>query len=412
MVNRQGENVSPSRRWYAIKQKQMRTAQKQSDWFPKVAVFFGFFIMGFVDIVGISTNFIRNDFGLSSTLSNTIPMMVFVWFALFSIPAGILMGRIGRKRTVMLALLITAAALVIPYLRYEFVTLLVAFSLLGISNTMLQVSLNPLVAAMFTHEKTASVLTSGQLIKSISSLLGPLLAGVAATVFGDWKMTFTLFSAISILSLLLLSLSAPRESGFETSESTFGSVLGLLRERYILFCFLSILLIVGLDVGINTTAPELMMKRAGLELSRAGLGSSIYFLAKIAGTFAGALLLLKSEPMRFLKRSLLTALFAFVPLLFFSGFWILVAALFLIGFMCANVFSIIFTFALQHKRDRSNEISALMIMGVSGGALLLPLQGVMNDLLGLTASLSVLYIALLLVWFLTYKMKQYAAQRS
>lgn len=388
----------------------MRTAQKQSDWFPKVAVFFGFFIMGFVDIVGISTNFIKNDFGLSSTLSNTIPMMVFVWFALFSIPAGILMGRIGRKKTVMLALLITAMALLIPYLRYDFVTVLLAFSLLGISNTVLQVSLNPLVAAMFNREKTASVLTTGQLIKSISSLSGPLLAGTAASVFGDWKMTFTLFSAISILSLLLLSFSAPRESGFETSESSFGSVLWLLRERYILFCFLSILLIVGLDVGINTTAPELLMKRAWLDLSRAGVGSSVYFLAKMAGTFAGALLLLKSEPMRFLKRSILAALIAFVPLLFLSGLWVLLAALFLIGFFCANVFSIIFSFALQHLPERSNEISALLIMGVSGGAVILPLQGMMNDLLGLTASLSVLYIALLLVWFLTYKMKQYAAQ--
>lgn len=383
----------------------MRTEQKQADWFPKVAVFFGFFIMGFVDIVGISTNYIKSDFGLSSTLSNIIPMMVFVWFALFSIPAGILMGRIGRKKTVLLALLITAAALAIPYLRYDFVTTLVAFSLLGISNTVLQVSLNPLVAAMFSRTKTASVLTTGQLIKAVSSLLGPVLAGVAASFLGDWKMTFTLFSAISILSLLLLSFSAPRESGFETSESSFGSVLGLLRDRYILYCFLSILLIVGLDVGLNTTAPELLMKRAGLELSRAGLGSSVYFLAKMAGTFAGALLLLKSEPMRFLKRSLLAALIAFVPLLFLSGLWVLVAALFLIGFFCANVFSIIYSFALQHMPERSNEISALMIMGVSGGAIVLPLQGAMNDLLGLTASLAVLFLCLILIRILTQTMR-------
>ncbi len=382
----------------------MKENNRQSDWFSKIAVFFGFFIMGFVDIVGISTNYIKSDFGLSSTLSNTIPLMVFVWFALFSIPAGILMGKIGKKKTVLLALSFTAVALIIPFLKYDFTSVLIAFSLLGISNTILQVSLNPLIAAMFTKEKTASVLTTGQFVKSISSLLGPVLAGVAVTTFGDWKMAFVLFSAISVLSLLLLSFSSTNEFTFSTSQTSFRSVIGLLKERRMLFCFLSIMLIVGLDVGLNTTAPELLMRKVGLELSRAGLGSSVYFFAKIAGTFVGALMLLKTAPLRFLKISLLIAVLAFIPLMFMSELWVLVAAIFVIGFMCANVFSIIFSYALQNKTERSNEISALMIMGVSGGAIILPLQGFVNDSLGLTAAISILMISLIFIFILTIKM--------
>ena len=388
----------------------MKENNRQSDWFSKIAVFFGFFIMGFVDIVGISTNYIKSDFGLSSTLSNTIPLMVFVWFALFSIPAGILMGKIGKKKTVLLALSFTAVALIIPFLKYDFTSVLIAFSLLGISNTILQVSLNPLIAAMFTKEKTASVLTTGQFVKSISSLLGPVLAGVAVTTFGDWKMAFVLFSAISVLSLLLLSFSSTNEFTFSTSQTSFRSVIGLLKERRMLFCFLSIMLIVGLDVGLNTTAPELLMRKVGLELSRAGLGSSVYFFAKIAGTFVGALMLLKTAPLRFLKISLLIAVLAFIPLMFMSELWVLVAAIFVIGFMCANVFSIIFSYALQNKTERSNEISALMIMGVSGGAIILPLQGFVNDSLGLTAAISILMISLILILILTNKMTNDAQQ--
>ena len=388
----------------------MKENNRQSDWFSKIAVFFGFFIMGFVDIVGISTNYIKSDFGLSSTLSNTIPLMVFVWFALFSIPAGILMGKIGKKKTVLLALSFTAVALIIPFLKYDFTSVLIAFSLLGISNTILQVSLNPLIAAMFTKEKTASVLTTGQFVKSISSLLGPVLAGVAVTTFGDWKMAFVLFSAISVLSLLLLSFSSTNEFTFSTSQTSFRSVIGLLKERRMLFCFLSIMLIVGLDVGLNTTAPELLMRKVGLELSRAGLGSSVYFFAKIAGTFVGALMLLKTAPLRFLKISLLIAVLAFIPLMFMTELWVLVAAIFVIGFMCANVFSIIFSYALQNKTERSNEISALMIMGVSGGAIILPLQGFVNDSLGLTAAISILMISLILILILTNKMTNDAQQ--
>lgn len=388
----------------------MRDNNRHNDWFSKVAVFFGFFIMGFVDIVGISTNYIKSDFGLSSSLSNTIPLMVFVWFALFSIPAGILMGKIGKKKTVLLALSLTAVALIIPFLKYDFAWVLLAFSLLGISNTILQVSLNPLIAALFTKEKTASVLTTGQFVKSISSLLGPILAGVAVTVFGDWKMAFTLFSAISVISIVLLSFATTNEFAFNTSHTSFSSVIGLLKERNILFSFLSIMLIVGLDVGLNTIAPELLMKKVGLELSRAGLGSSVYFFAKIAGTFVGALMLLKTAPLRFLKISLLVAVIAFVPLMFMAELWVLIMAIFVIGFMCANVFSIIFSFALQNKTDRSNEISALMIMGVSGGAIILPLQGFVNDTLGLTASISILMISLIFILLLTRKMTSNAQQ--
>ncbi|SCD22249.1 Fucose permease [Proteiniphilum saccharofermentans] len=383
----------------------MNDDNAKSGWVPKIAVFFGFFIMGFVDIVGIATNYVKVDFNLSSTLANTIPMMVFLWFAVFSIPAGILMGRIGKKKAVLLSLALTTVAMIIPFISYTFPTVLTAFALLGISNTILQVSLNPLVASMFTKEKTASVLTAGQFIKAISSLSGPIIAGVAANYFSDWKMTFVIFSITSLFSVLLLLFSKTEEQGFENRQSSFKSVLTLLKDKYILYCFLIILFIVGLDVGINTSAPELLMKRMGLELSRAGLGSSVYFAAKTTGAFIGTLLLLKFPPLRFLRLSLIMAIVAFIALMFVQDIWFSLILIFIIGFTCANVFSIVFSFALQKDQQRSNEISALMIMGVSGGAVILPLQGLINDNFGLSAALSVLLFCLIINLLLTNIMK-------
>ncbi|KAA6308024.1 hypothetical protein EZS27_040303, partial [termite gut metagenome] len=40
-------------------------------------ILFGFFVMGFVDVVGIATNHVKADFNLSDSLTNLIPMMVF-----------------------------------------------------------------------------------------------------------------------------------------------------------------------------------------------------------------------------------------------------------------------------------------------------------------------------------------------
>ena len=187
---------------------------------PVIAVFFGFFIMGFVDVVGIATNYVKIDFNLSNSLANTLPMIVFLWFALFSIPAGILMGKIGRKNTVLISLAITALAMIIPFFIYSFAWVLVAFALLGISNTILQVSLNPLVASMFNKDKTASVLSTGQFIKSISSLSGPIIVGFSALYFENWRFTFLIFSAISLLSVLLLGTSKIDESGNINQQSS------------------------------------------------------------------------------------------------------------------------------------------------------------------------------------------------
>lgn len=385
----------------------MKTIENStSSWQSIIAAFFGFFIMGFVDVVGIATNYIKSDFSLSSTMANLIPMMVFLWFAIFSIPTGILMGRIGRKKTVIISLSISTLAMIIPYFSYTFAVILVAFALLGISNTILQVSLNPLVAAMFDKRKTASMLTTGQFVKAISSFLGPIIAGFAANYFGDWKYIFVIFSVASLLSVILLLISKIHETGFENAPSTFKGVLSLLKNSYILSCFLCILLIVGVDVGMNTSVPELIMKRTGLELSKAGLGTSVYFAARTLGSFLGAIILLKVMPIKYLKLSLYVAIATFIVLLFANNLWLLLVAVFIVGFACSNVFSIIFSFALQQNPTRSNEISALMIMGVSGGAIILPLQGIVSDQINFLAALFILLICLILILFFTRKLKE------
>ena len=154
------------------------------------ALLFGFFVMGFVDLVGVATSYVKADFDLSHTMANTLPMMVFVWFALFSVPTGLWMGRHGRRATVAISLGVTAVAMLIPVIYYSFPVVLAAFALLGIGNTILQVSLNPMVAAVVKPDKVASTLTLGQFIKAISSMLGPVLAGCVAAAWGDWKLIF------------------------------------------------------------------------------------------------------------------------------------------------------------------------------------------------------------------------------
>ena len=136
-----------------------------------VPVMLCFFAMGFVDLVGIASNYAKDDLGLSDTMANILPSMVFVWFLIFSVPTGLLMNKIGRKRTVLLSLLITIVSLALPILGNNFYIMIIAFSLLGIGNALMQTSLNPLVASVMQGGNLASTLTFGQFIKAIASFI-------------------------------------------------------------------------------------------------------------------------------------------------------------------------------------------------------------------------------------------------
>lgn len=383
----------------------MKSKNQSSKWLSTAVVFFGFFVMGFVDIVGVSTNYIKKDFALSSSVANTIPLMAFAWFLFFSIPVGVLMSRIGRKPTVLLSLMLTAVAMTIPFFTYTFLSVVVSFSLLGISNAILQVSLFPLIASMFSKNKTAGMVTMGTFFKAIASFVGPILVGFTSAYYNDWKITFILLSIASLLSVILLYFTKIDEISFENSPTNFRSVLSQLKKEYVLACFIIILLIVGFDVGINTSIPELLLTRAGLSLDRAALGISMYFAARTTGAFLGAFILLKIDPYTYLVYSLVGGIVAFLWMLFVSNLWMLLILIFIIGFCCANVFSIVFSLAMRREPSHVNDISALMIMGISGGALILPLQGIISDHVNFTSSLMVLLATLVLIFLLLFKIR-------
>ena len=113
-----------------------------------IPVMLCFFCMGFVDLVGIASNYVKEDLGLTDSVANVFPSLVFFWFLIFSVPTGMLMNKIGRKNTVLLSLIVTVISLFIPLFGESFAVMLVAFSLLGIGNALMQTSINPLAMVM------------------------------------------------------------------------------------------------------------------------------------------------------------------------------------------------------------------------------------------------------------------------
>jgi FHS family L-fucose permease-like MFS transporter len=361
-------------------------------WRKALPVLFGFFVMGFVDLIGISTNYVKQDFALSDTVANLCGMSLFLWFAILSVPTALVMNKIGRKRTVIISMFISLLAMVLPLLHYSFTMMLAAFALLGIGNTIIQVSINPLISDVVTESKLTSALTLGQFIKAIAAFLGPIIAVTAMAHFGNWKLLFLVYGIITIISMLWLQLTPIKEADVTQPSSSVRNSLSILKDKRILWLFIGIIFVVGIDVGLNTTIPKYLIERCGIPLEKAGLGTSLYFVARTIGTLFGAILLVKISAKKFFKWSMILAIPFMTLMLLLQNMWSILIMIFLVGFAVANVFSIIFSTALQERPDKSNEISGLMIMGVVGGAIIPFCMGIISDKINQTAAMGFLLI--------------------
>ena len=294
-----------------------------------------FFAMGFVDLVGIASNYVKADLGLTDAEANIFPSLVFFWFLIFSVPTGVLMNRIGRKCTVLLSLLVTTASLLIPLFGDGYGLMLCSFSLLGIGNALMQTSLNPLLSNIVSGDRLASSLTFGQFVKAIASFLAPYIAMWGATqampTFGlGWRVLFPVYMVIAVIAILWLS-STPIEEEKPDQASGFAACLRLLGNPFVLLCFIGIVCHVGIDVGTNTTAPKLLMERVGLTLDEAGFATSLYFIFRTAGCLLGSFILQHLSARRFFAFSVACMLVAMVGLLVSDAHQIIYVCIALIG---------------------------------------------------------------------------------
>ena len=375
-----------------------------------IPVMLCFFAMGFVDLVGTASNYVQKDLGLTDSQANLFPSLVFFWFLIFSVPTGMLMNRIGRKKTVLISLGITALSLVVPITGDSYMTMLISFSLLGIGNAIMQTSLNPLVTNLISSDKLASTLTFGQFVKAIASFLAPILAAWGATTylptFGlGWRALFVIYAAISFLSISALG-ATPIEEEQADKASGIKECIKLLGKPFILLCFLGIMSHVGIDVGTNTTAPKIIMERLSLPLEEAGFATSIYFIFRTAGCFMGAFLL-RSICLKLFFGFSVVMMFVAMGILFVSeSLSALYVGIGMIGFGNSNVFSVIFAQALTSSPDEKNEVSGLMIMGLFGGTVFPLAMGYAADAIGQAGAVAVMTLGVIYLLYYTLKIKR------
>ena len=365
-----------------------------------------FFAMGFVDLVGIASNYVKEDLGLSDSVANIFPSMVFFWFLIFSVPTGMLMNRIGRKNTVLLSLAVTVVSLVLPLTGSSFGVMLASFCLLGIGNALMQTSLNPLISTVVKGGNLAGTLTFGQFVKAVASFLAPYIAmwgaiGAVPAMGYGWKVLFLVYLVVGILSAVLLAVTPiGEEKASGGRASSLAGCLRLLGRPVVLLSFLGIMCHVGIDVGTNTTAPKLLMERLGMTLNEAAFATGLYFIFRTAGCLTGSFFLRMVNNRRFFAVSVVMMALGMAGMFFGTSEAVLYAAIALVGYGNSNVFSQVFSQALLSVPDKQNEVSGLMIMGLFGGTVFPLVMGVAADAAGQAGAVAVMACGV--AYLLTY----------
>ena len=370
-----------------------------------ISVMLCFFAMGFVDLVGTATNYVQKDLGLSEASASIFPSLVFFWFLIFSVPTGMLMNKIGRKKTVLLSLAVTFISLLIPLFGESYMIMLLSFSFLGI----MQTSLNPLVTNLISSDKLASTLTFGQFVKAIASfsatLIAPWGAATAMMTFGlNWRILFLIYAVICLLSLAALG-ATPIHEEKPDKVSGIGECVRLLGRPFILLCFIGIMCHVGIDVGTNTYAPKVISERLGLALNEAIFGTTVYFICRTAGCFLGAFILRMMPPRSFFLISVLLMAAGMVILMTCHDLTMLFTGIGLIGVGNSNIFSVVFSQALIAAPAERNEVSGLMIMGLFGGTIFPLGMGAAAGAVGQLGSIIVMSAGVLYLLVYTMKIK-------
>jgi fucose permease len=346
----------------------------------------GFFVMGFSDIIGTVMNQVKAECGLSDAMAGFLPSMIFIWFFLISVPTGIVCGKCGRRNTVLVSLAVTAAAMFLALAANaeRFWIYFVVFALLGIGNTIIQAALPALMSNVVPQDQLTSRISLGQFVKAICAALTPVFVYLTATALGNWKLLFPLYGLITVVCALWLMVSKipderEAQAAKDAARPSFLGSLRLLGDGYVLAMVGGIFFSVAADVGYNVAIPDFLKGFYKMDVDKAGMGPTVYFVAKTIGAFLGALIFAKISPAKCFPWSVALAVAGTAGIFFAPTPTVFLVCVFTASLGIANTFGMCMGLAINRRPDKTNEVSSLVVMAIAGGAVVTPALGLVQQ---------------------------------
>ncbi|MGI6718241.1 MAG: MFS transporter [Bacteroidales bacterium] len=352
------------------------------------AVFLVFLSMGFGDAAGQLVSIVENAFSVSPFMASFVSFSGMIMFGLLSVPMGVQQSKIGKKKMLVIGLILFLLGAILPILALSFPIVLIAVLLMGAGATILQVSGNPLMRDVSPEGRYSSNLSFAQSVKAIGALSTSLILAIVGTklINKSWftlntvkgtadvsfRILFPVFAGVLLITLICVLLFVPNkyENEEKTEPTTVKKCIGALKNPFILMMFLGIFFYCGAEASMFNRIPSILMtNNPNIPPT---LGNIILIIALFLGRFLGGLVLRKIDAKSFLLITVFISIIGNV-LLFFPYTTILSFIFIGIGF--ANIFPLIFSIAIEHQPELTNEISGLMTTAIVGAAIVPVITG-------------------------------------
>jgi MFS transporter, FHS family, L-fucose permease len=338
--------------------------------------------MGLADAMGPNSDKVKDFYHISNVQSTLLSFAVFIAFAVFSVPGGLLAARIGKKKLLLLGLGINAASLVIPSVIVpNFWVLLGCIFLLGVGTTFLQVSGNPIMRDVSAEGKYSRNLAFAQGIKGIGSTAATYLLSAIAMIAifhkMDWRAGFPFFCGLMTLAFVSVLFVKVKESKAEVPPSIVSS-LRLLTEPVFFLAVLGIFLYVGAESCMGRFLSPVMQDFGLSKDDSIKYGPAAFFLLLTIGRLLGSAMLAMMTPRTCFRLSALLGVLGAVALMTGSEY-VSYAGIIASGLGFANIWPMLFSITVEEKPECANELSGLMCMAISGGAIVPLVMGQLMD---------------------------------
>ncbi len=354
--------------------------------FSILPIFLAFFLMGLADAMGPGSDAVKEAYNLSNVMSTLLTFMVFIAFAVFSVPGGLLAARIGKKKLLLLGLGLNAAALVLPSIFMPpFPVLLGCIFLLGVGTTFLQVAGNPIMRDVSREGNYSRNLALAQGIKGVgstaSTYIVTAIASIALFKSMSWRGAFPLFCVLMSLAFVSVLFVKVKETKADVPPSV-GSSLRLLKEPIFFLAVLGIFVYVGAEASMGRFLKP-ALRNFGMEAERANtVGPVLFFLMLTIGRLLGGAILTIMSPRTCFRLSALLGVLGSVVIMLGAGSTVTIIGIVAAGLGFANIWPMLFSITVEERPERANELSGLMCMAISGGAIVPLIMGKVADILG------------------------------
>ncbi len=345
-----------------------------------IPIFLAFLVMGVADAMGPMSKAAQEHYHISNVLAKLLPFFVFIAFAALSVPGGLLAARIGKKKLLLAGVAFNVVAVAVPtFIDPDFVVLLICIFLLGIGTTFLQVAGNPIMRDVSAQGAYSKNLALAQGVKGIGSFGSTaLLALVAMVPFlatRGWRGAFPVYLVLMVLTFISVAGLKIEETKPDRPPG-IGSSLGLLGEPVFALAVLGIFLYVGAEICM-TSSLEKQMNEVGIVGDWGNyLGPTAFLIAlTFSRLVAGSV---KLNAHTFFRLSALLGLIG-VLLILAGNKELTVAGAIVTGLGFGNIWPMLFSITVEQKPERANELSGLMCMAISGGALVPLVMGKLMD---------------------------------